>query len=107
MVPSSHVWANASFLPLFSADHDPVQHPEPQAPVDDVRPVVELLLQLLGLAQRWVVGQRQLLQRRELGEVAEAAEVGHAVVVEGESGEARREVTLAAGEARQAVLVEE
>jgi hypothetical protein len=50
-------------LPFFSSDENPIKDSEGKAPVDEVRPVVELLPLVLGLFDGRIVGYRQLLEK--------------------------------------------
>ena len=73
---------------LFSTDRDSVQTPEPQAPVDGVRPVVPLSLGVLGLLDAGVTGQTQLLQPGQVGDVGQVPQLGDTVVRESQTGQA-------------------
>jgi hypothetical protein len=65
------------YAPLLSSHEHSVKHPDAEAPVDDKGAVVELLPDVLGLHDHRVVGQGQLLQEaqggqlRHLGQVAD------------------------------------
>ena len=68
----------SSFFPLtahletlLGPHWKPVQQPEPQAPVDDVGPVVVLSVHLLGLGHAGVVRQGELVQPGEGGQLGD------------------------------------
>ena len=51
------------FLPFFCADENSVENSDGKTPVDDVRPVVELLPLVFRLIDGRIVGDRQLLEK--------------------------------------------
>ena len=50
------------FLPFFWTDENTVENSDGKTPVDDVRPVVELLPLVFRLLDGRIVGDRQLLK---------------------------------------------
>jgi hypothetical protein len=50
------------FLPFFWTDENTVENSDGKTPVDDVRPVVELLPLVFRLIDGRIVGNRQLLK---------------------------------------------
>ena len=86
---------------LLSTDRDTVQGPEPQAPVDDVGPVVPLPLRLLGLLDAGVGRQAELLQPGQVGDVGQVPQLGQLVVGEGQAGQAAGQVRAALAEMRR------
>ncbi len=50
------------FLPFFWTDENTVENSDGKTPVDDVRPVVELLPLVFRLLDGRIVGNRQLLK---------------------------------------------
>ena len=46
---------------LFGTDHQAIQHPQPQAPVDNVRSVIILMLDVIWLLNARVLSQSQLI----------------------------------------------
>ena len=66
-VPSrrSRPISSSLHIPLFCPNIDAVQHPNAQTPVDGIRPVIELLANVLWLFYHRIVRQGQLFQKRQ------------------------------------------